>query len=170
MHIREMKKEEVSEAARLLHEAYAWLAEREGLTPEQTGFLQSVRGSEETVERESRTETYLVACDGSPIVGLVAVCEARITRLYVLPSHFGRGIGRALCGAAESMIRSQGHGAARLVSFPSAVPFYQVMGYRAVEVTNPRGVFAGLGFTLMEKRLGALTPDSTQLPGERDLS
>jgi len=148
-----MAETEVGEVSSLLRQCYAWLGEREGLTPQQIEFLQSVRGSEETVRRESGRETYLVAEDGPRIVGLVALAGNKITKLYVLPAKHGSGIGRALCQAAESEIRSGGGSTVELRSFPSAVSFYQVMGLRVVGWREPGGVLAGLRIALMEKRL-----------------
>ena len=148
-----MTEGEAPEVSELLCEAYAWLAEREGLPGEQTELLQSIRGSVETVRRESQTETYVVARDESGIIGLVAVAGNVIRKLYVRPSRHGTGVGRALYEEAESLIRLGGHGKVTLGAFPSAVPFYEAMGLRAVSVKESRGPLAGLRITLMEKRL-----------------
>lgn len=153
MDIRRMKEAEVHEVSALLCECYAWLGEREGLSRHQTQFLQSERGSEDSLLRESMTEMYLVAHEGTTPVGLVAVANNVIRKLYVLPSKHGAGIGRALYEAAESQIRSAGHAAVTLGAFPTAVPFYQAMGLRAVGVREPGGVLAGLRITHMEKGL-----------------
>ena len=81
---------------------------------------------------------------------LVAVCEARvlghlqiidrdepteaeIKSLAVVPSHRGRGIGRALVGAAVELVRDESRGTL-LVSTAAAdvgnLRFYQRMGFR----------------------------------------
>jgi predicted N-acetyltransferase YhbS len=149
-----MTEAEAGEVSSLLQRCYAWLGEREGLSARQTECLRSERGGEETVRRESAKQTYLVACDGSEIVGLVAVSGREVTKLYVLPSRHRAGIGRALFEAAEAAIRSGGHPCVVLGAFPTAVPFYEAMGLRAVGERRCRGTLAGLRMTVMEKVLG----------------
>ena len=148
-----MKESEVTEVSRLLGEAYTWLGEREGLSPEQTEFLVLNRGSTDCVQRESSQQQYLVTHDGQAIVGMVAVSGDEIAKLYVHPSRHGMGIGRELYQAAESIIRKGGHARVFLGAFSSAVPFYERMGLRMVGHKPVGGALTGLTMTLMEKSL-----------------
>jgi GNAT superfamily N-acetyltransferase len=159
--IREMTQEEIPETSALLQRCYTWLAEQERLSAEQTEFLCCERGSEETVRRESSTQTYLTAREDGKIVGLAALSGNTVTKLYVLPSAHHRGFGRALYEAAESRIRSAGHTKVTLGSFPSAVKFHEAMGFRPVGLRQARGALTGLTITLMEKRLVGPEPSES---------
>ena len=101
-----MEEANVAEVSRLLVSSYRLLSALERLSPEQTRFLVSKRGSEECVRRESRSQDYLVARDTGAIVGVVAVSGETIAKLYVSPEHQRQGIGRSLYEAAESLIRA----------------------------------------------------------------
>jgi putative acetyltransferase len=150
---RPMKQSEIGAVSDLLSECYAWLGEREGFSSLQVEFLVSKRGSIETIQRESRKEQYIVADDGAHLVGMVSVSGDQITKLYVRPSAAGRGIGRELYEAAESIIAASGHARVSLGAFSSAVPFYQRMGLSAVGRKAATGALAGVVITLMEKPL-----------------
>jgi ribosomal protein S18 acetylase RimI-like enzyme len=150
-----MEEADVPEVSGLLVSSYELLSTLEGLSPEQTRFLVSERGSEECVRRESRSQDYLVARDAGGIVGMVAVSGDTITKLYVSREHQREGIGRSLYDAAESLIRGKGHGRVTLAAFPSAVPFYRRMGLTVVGRREATGALKGLAAVLMEKRLGS---------------
>jgi len=150
--IRRMTEAEIPEVSGLLRECYAWLGRAEELSPEQIQLLQSTRGSEDTLRRESQVETYLVAHEATRIAGVVAVGGNEVTKLYVLPSRHRAGIGRTLYEAAESIVRLAGHAAVVLTAFPTAVPFYEAMGLQPIGVKESCGVLAGVRCKLMEKR------------------
>jgi GNAT superfamily N-acetyltransferase len=166
--VRRMAEGEVGEVSLLLRRCYAWLGEREGMSSQQTEFLQSERGGEQTIRLESAKQTYLVASDGSGITGLVAVSGQEITKLYVLPSWHGAGVGRTLFEAAETAIRSGGHPRVVLGAFPTALPFYKAMGLRAVGERECGGALAGLRVTLMEKQIESGRPEgASRRPARR---
>ena len=148
-----MTEADVAGVVELLRASYKALGEREDLTPEQTHFLVSERGSLECVRRESRTERYYVVRDAGLVAGMVSVSGDRITKLYVSPARAGEGIGRLLFGAAESVIRAEGHTRVTLGAFPTAVPFYERMGMSVRGHTEGSGVLAGRTWALMEKEL-----------------
>jgi len=148
-----MEEADAAEVSRLLVSSYEFLGEREGLSPEQTRFLVSRRGSLECVRRESRSQQYLIARDAGGIVGVVAVSGDTITKLYVSPKHTGEGIGRSLYEAAESLIRNGGHARVALGAFPTAVPFYVRMGLSVVGHKEAAGALEGLTVALMHKEL-----------------
>ena len=153
MTVAPMTQAEVTEVSELLRSSYTLLQEREGLSQEQTEFLNSERGSPESIQRESRSQCYIVAREASLIVGVVAVSGDMITKLYVSPKHVGKGIGRSLYEAAESEIRAAGHTRVTLGAFPTAVAFYTRMGLSVVGQKRPCGALAGLTLALMEKEL-----------------
>ena len=153
MTVTPMKQAEVEEVSELLRSSYAVLQERESLSQEQTEFLNSQRGSPDSIQRESQSQCYIVARHESRIVGVVAVSGDMITKLYVSPGHMGEGIGRSLYEAAESEIRAGGHARVTLGAFPTAVPFYTRMGLSVVGEKQPCGALAGLTLLLMEKDL-----------------
>jgi GNAT superfamily N-acetyltransferase len=141
------------EVSELLRASYTVLGEREDLSPQQTHFLISERGSLECVRRESRSERYYVVRDAGGIVGVVSVSGDRITKLYVRPDRTGEGIGRLLFEAAESVVRAEGHTRVTLGAFPMAVPFYERMGMSVVGHKTGTGVLEGITWALMEKEL-----------------
>lgn len=148
-----MEEADAPEVSRLLADSYRLLAGREGLSPKQTEFLVKKRGSLACVRRESRSQEYIVARDTGGIVGVVAVSGDTITKLYVSPERVGRGVGRALYEAAESLIRARGGRRVVLGAFPTAVPFYARMGLSVVGHKEATGGLEGLTIALMEKEL-----------------
>lgn len=155
---KEMTAEDVPRVSELFRDSYTLLGEREGLSPEQTRFLVTERGSLECIRRESQSQRYLVVRDAGRIVGTVAVSGEMITKLYVSPDRTGEGIGRLLYEAAESMIRASGHGRVTLGAFPTAVPFYARMGLAVVGHKRATGALEGVTIALMEKEL---SPEAT---------
>lgn len=152
---RPMRQSEINDVSELLHESYSWLGEREQLLGPQVEFLISERGSTETIKRESQKQQYIVADDGIRLTGMVSVSGDQITKLYVRPSMSGRGVGRELYEAAESIIAAGGYARVRLGAFSSAVPFYKRMGLHASGHKRATGPLAGVVITLMEKPLAA---------------
>ncbi len=151
--ITSMRDSEVTEVSELLCSSYAALGENEGLSPEQTDYLRSQRGSEATVRRESRCQRYLVAREADLVIGMVAVTGYTIAKLYVRPERTGQGVGHLLYEAAESLIRENGYSRVWLGAFPTAVPFYERMGLSLVGEVAATGPLAGRKMMLMEKQL-----------------
>jgi ribosomal protein S18 acetylase RimI-like enzyme len=149
----EMTGADAARVSELLRDSYTLLGQREGLSPEQTRFLVTQRGSLECVRRESQSQLYLVARDDERIVGVVAVSGDTITKLYVSPEQTGQGIGRLLYEAAESVIQADGQSRVVLGAFPTAVPFYTRMGLAVVGHRAATDALEGLSVALMEKEL-----------------
>ena len=152
MIIRAMKPDDIGGVSRLLCECYGWLGGREGLAHHQIDFLQSERGSEETIRRESAEESYFVALKRSRLAGMASVSGNTITKFYVHPSYHGEGIGQEFFAFIENEIRSAGYRSIELGAFRSAIGFYEKMGMRITGLRNPGGALAGLTFTVMEKQ------------------
>ncbi len=130
MYIEPMKVGDYAAVSELLRACFTWLAEREGFTDRQRAFLVGPRSDVETLRTESLTRPHIVGRDpDGTILGMAAIRENEIARLYVHPQYHGRGVGTALFQAAESMIRQAGFTevtAAALVE--SSAAFYRARG------------------------------------------
>jgi ribosomal protein S18 acetylase RimI-like enzyme len=145
-----------AEVGELLRICFNWLADREGFTDAQREFLVGPRSSAETLRQESQTRPHLVARgqDGT-ILGMAAIRENEIARLYVHPQHHGRGVGKALFQAAESMIRQAGFAEVTVAALvDSSAAFYRARGMHEVgrQPYEPQ-IFAGREVVLLAKRV-----------------
>lgn len=130
MRIEPMQPADHAAVSALLRACFDWLADREGFSERQRAFLVGPRSSVETLREESRTRPHLVARgeDGT-ILGLAAVRENEIARLYVHPAYHGTGVGTALFAAAEALIRAAGHREVTVAALvESAAAFYRARG------------------------------------------
>ncbi|MFQ5648402.1 MAG: GNAT family N-acetyltransferase [bacterium] len=131
--LREMAENDIPRVSEVLCTCYRWLAEREGFSHEELKSLIKMRGSVETVRKESTYELYLVACKDQTIAGMVSVKENEITKLYVDPAHFRQGVGGTLFRAAERNIIENKYSEIRLVAIgETPIPFYEAMGMSVV--------------------------------------
>ena len=104
--------------------------------------------------------SFLVACERERVVGhgfayLREPATLVISRLYILPSHQGRGIGLRLLGALQE--RHPDAGTLRLFTAaenPRAVAFYRREGFAVVE----EGIEEGARVLHMEKHLPRPSP------------
>ena len=97
MHIEAMNDTDHAEVSELLRACFNWLAEREGFTEQQREFLVGPRSSAETLRIESQTRPHLVArAQDGTILGMAAIRENEVARLYVHPKYHGRGVGKML--------------------------------------------------------------------------
>lgn len=154
MQIRPMMDEDVPDVSKLLCDCFRWLAKRESFTAEQLDFLLD-RASQETVRKESRTRTHLVAYENRMIAGLVVVNGDEIARLYVHPRLHRQGIGKMLFETAENLIRQSGFAEANVAALvDNAFRFYKAMGMTEIgrQVYEPQ-VFLGRKVILMNKAL-----------------
>lgn len=110
--------------------------------------------TEEELQRESAS-LHLACHDGKDLVGCLVLVplpdgEIKMRQVAVAPAAQGRGIGRSLVDAAETLARHRGFNLMTLHARTTAVPFYERLGYETVgeefvEVTVPHLV--------MQKRL-----------------
>ena len=123
-----------AEVSELLRACFNWLADREGFTDRQREFLVGPRSGAETLRIESQTRPHLVARDQDrTILGMAAIRENEIARLYVHPQYHGRGVGKALFQAAESMIRQAGFPEVTVAALvENAAAFYRAQGMHEV--------------------------------------
>jgi ribosomal protein S18 acetylase RimI-like enzyme len=152
--IRPMTESDHTEVSQLLCACYRELGRVLGLRPEAVEFLLSRRGSLESIRSEASSQTFLVAEAGGQVLGMVAIKGSTVAKLYVSPPDQGRGIGKALFGAAEAAIREAGYDHLTLGSNRLAVDFYRAMG---AELTGRKraklGPLAGMDIFIMGKRL-----------------
>jgi len=125
--IREMKKTELKIVSDLLCESTTYLAEKEGFSPCQLDAMIRNRCSVESLESQSKLYQIYVYPDLSDVIGMVAVHENELAKLYVRPANHRQGVGQSLFAYAETHIMEK-HDEMFLGAFPSAVPFYKAMG------------------------------------------
>jgi GNAT superfamily N-acetyltransferase len=143
--IRQATSDEAEAVARVQvdtwQEAYAHVLPREQL------LALSVTDRAETWRRTPP----LVAEVKGEIVGFVSVGRSRdadgdgeLYAIYVLPDHWGTGVGRALIEAGEAKLRELGHGRASLWVLednPRARNFYEAAGWSTDGTTRPIELF-----------------------------
>jgi ribosomal protein S18 acetylase RimI-like enzyme len=158
MHIEPMTSADHAEVSALLRACFNWLADREGFNEVQRAFLVGQRSSVETLREESRTRPHIVARgDDGTILGMAAIREHEVARLYVHPRCHGQGVGKALFEAAEVMIRAAGHAEVTVAALvESAAAFYRARGMREVgrQPYEPE-IFAGREVVLLAKPIAA---------------
>jgi GNAT superfamily N-acetyltransferase len=156
MNITPMNDTDVKRVSALLRSCFNWLADRERFTQAQRDFLAGERSSVETVRGERLTRPHLIARDDCGVLlGVAAVHENVLARLYVDPRFHGRGVGSKLFAAAEVMIRDAGFSEMRVGALvESAVAFYRARGMREIgrEVYEPE-IFRGREVVLLAKDL-----------------
>ena len=81
---------------------------------------------------------YWVATDGGRIVGCASLCPDTDQRsgvvhsFFIDPDHQGRGVGRLIWATLRDRAHAYNMTSVRLDADPSAVPFYQAMGFQVV--------------------------------------
>lgn len=128
MQVRLMTGEDSECACRILWWCYRWLGNREHLTPQQIDWLLSECVSGAVLDAEQENSVFWVASEAASMLGFIGLREDEITRLHVDPQHHCQGIGRLLFAAAERHVRANGMTGLSVVSWPSAVPFFEAMG------------------------------------------
>jgi len=147
---------DLDEVSALLRSCFNWLADREGFTPAQRAFLTGERSSVATVREESRTRPHLISRDdGGTLLGVAAIHENGLARLYVDPRFHGQRVGTKLFDAAEEMIRDAGFSEMTVGALvESAAAFYRARGMHEIgrEVYEPE-IFLGREVVLLAKAL-----------------
>lgn len=108
-------------------------------------FMAACR-AELTLDRYGSDRRYLVAEQDGVVVGLAEVSSngpaAVLEKLFVEPSHFGKGIGRRLFRWAEREAAALGAERMLIDSDPGAKDFYLAMG-AVEEGVSPSGSLPG---------------------------
>src|SRR5690242_10106912 len=101
VNIMPMTSADLDEVSALLRSCFNWLADREGFTPAERAFLTGERSSVATVREESQTRPHLVARDDDEtLLGMAAIRDNELARLYVDPRFHGQRVGSKLFDAA----------------------------------------------------------------------
>jgi ribosomal protein S18 acetylase RimI-like enzyme len=131
--------------------AYGGLAPEEFITD---GLAQW--WSQEAVERGIRTGITLVAAEGDDLVGMVGLGREGdfwvMWKLYVLPDHQGKGIGKALLDAAIAALPD---GTTELlldvlVTNEKAIGFYRARGFAEATKTPDRDLADDLTWMVID--------------------
>ncbi len=156
--IRRMKSEDVPAVSRLVTDCYSFLADRQGFSALQLRRLLEERCSESCVrEFYDRFEHYIAAC-GERIVGVVGIEKNDVAELWVSPDRHRQGIGRALFGKAEELIREAGHTVLTVRTSPRATPTSSPVQptTQTMKDCTPRSCVVPLTITLSVASLVAL--------------
>ena len=134
MQIEPMMDADRGAVSELLRTCFEWLADREGFTDRQREFLVGPRSSAETLRVESQSRPHIVARDeDGTILGMAAIRENEIARLYVHPQFHSRGVGKALFQHTVSMIRNAGFAEVTVAALvENAAAFYRAQGMHEV--------------------------------------
>jgi ribosomal protein S18 acetylase RimI-like enzyme len=131
--IRDMNDDDLPEVSRVVCACYVWLAGKEGYTSEEMARLISERGSVEAIASQQKECHFMVADAGGKIMGIAATSKNIITKLYIDPEHFRKGIGSRLFDAAEKHIANDGYNDIFLGAFPVSAGFYEAKGMELEE-------------------------------------
>ena len=150
-----MKPDEAAPASEVMCECYRRIGQRCGYSDEQVAYLVGERGAKKTVEKESKSQSYLVACEGEKVVGVAAVNGNELAKLFVTPGRHRQGIGSRLFRAAEEVVKTSGYSEMFVgVMFEDAVGFYEKLGMTRFGTKLPDGgVFRGFEVKLLRKKL-----------------
>ena len=155
--IRDMTKSDVPAVSRIVSCGYAYLAKREGYSPDQTRRLQAERSSAASIQSWSSHWRCFVAESDVGVVGVLAVDRNDVAELWVDTSHFRKGIGTALFQKAEQIISGEDFPDLTVRCAGSSMrTFYEAMRCVVVGVKPcPNGPLAGWPLTLFRKELRA---------------
>jgi GNAT superfamily N-acetyltransferase len=158
-------------AIHALHEASIRAACARHYSPAQIDAWIGGLGVERCREAMRRLE-FLVADEGGRIAGfsVVDVAGGELHALYVAPGSAGRGLGRALLGAAERIAAAWGLRTLRLKSTLNAEGFYARRGYvRLGEGVNrgPTGVELPC-IDMLRPDLATGAGDAAGIPGAQE--
>ncbi len=162
--IQRMTPDNIPAVSKLNCSCYRWLGKKNGFTAEQIEFLVSVRGSIETIASESHSQIYLIACINDTIVGIAAVKDNEVAKLFVDPECHSLGIGEKLFNVAQKIIVENGYNEMIAgVIAQSAIGFYEKMGmFKYGEKELNTGAFKGCKVPLMRKTLINARPGMEQ--------
>lgn len=106
----------------------AAIGEMDGLNEAARTFIRT-KNTPEQLGAELRCSYTLVYEVLGRLLGVGSLDGYEIKRVYVLPDTQGQGVGRALMGALEAAGQQRGITEFHLDASPSAVRFYEQLGY-----------------------------------------
>jgi N-acetylglutamate synthase-like GNAT family acetyltransferase len=134
MKIRKAKKEDVSEAHRLVQKTFKKCNFNEGPKKSIQEYLDWHNPSKNLKELEKgfdKSEIYLLAVDNNEkIIGMIKGKRNKIGNLFVNPKYHRKGIAKKLVERFEKHAKKLGSNRIWMRSSLYAVPFYQIMGYK----------------------------------------
>ena len=148
--IRPMREVDDLAVSQIVSECYRFIAELDGLTPEQRDRMIAERC--QTAHMAVNRERYAchVAETNGTVVGFIAFSGDNIAELFVHPDYHRRGIATALFHTAESGCR---HAVLTVGTTGYGIPFYEAMG---MHITGKRlvtfGPLEGRYLIQLEKR------------------
>lgn len=163
LHIRRAAKSDISTLAAILD--LSWLASCPGFLPGECvrRWIEDGRALRQAEAIQPRS-MLAESGKGEPL-GFVSVRGGLLEMLWVVPQAWGRGIGSALLGLAEDLIRGRGYQCGQLMAYRDnirALAFYQAKGWRPVKEfveIAPGGVL--LPVLRLEKTLYGAVADSS---------
>ena len=105
------------------------------------------------LERELAGQHVVVADDGGAVLGIAALVEREIRRVYVRADVQRSGVGRAMIDALEREAARRGHEEVHLTAGAAAAAFYERLGYDRLGADEFVDGEARVPFVHMRKRL-----------------
>lgn len=134
LHIRRATKPDISILAAILD--CSWLASCPNFLPGEC-VRRWVEDGRARRQAEAIQPRSLLAENGAgEPLGFISVRGGLLEMLWVVPQAWGRGIGSALLGLAEDVIRGRGHRRGQLMTYRDntrALAFYQAKGWRPIK-------------------------------------
>ena len=138
----------------------AAICEMDGLNEAAREFIRMKNTPEQFGAELSRYYTVVYELKGR-LLGVGSLDGQEIKRVYVFPGMQGQGVGRALMQALEAEGQRRGITELQLEASPSAVRFYQQLGYMAGAPGGFRRGDAEFRYMMMRKTL--IPRDETSL-------
>jgi N-acetylglutamate synthase-like GNAT family acetyltransferase len=105
------------------------------------------------LEKEFRQAEFIVCEEAGLIVGVGALKENHIEKVYVLPSFQGKGIGKSLLMTLEQNARAKGLAEWDLNATINSSVFYKKLGYKEQDPVTIEKNGLSVAFTKMTKRI-----------------
>jgi len=125
----------------------------DGLNPAARDHITASNVPERLGSDLERWTTLVVESDEGHVVGLGALDDDEIKRLYVDPIAHGLGAARALMSALEAIAQTRGLSTIRLDASPSSVGFHESLGYLVGRPASLEIGDASFHFVCMRKDL-----------------
>lgn len=135
----------------------------EDYSPAQQDAWMAYADDEETFGDHLAGELTLVATLNHEPVGFAALKDnTHIDMLYVRPDAVGRGVGKALCDALETLAAARGTALLTTEASDTARDFFARRGYTAVRRNTVERGGEWIGNTSMEKKLTPMNKGALQ--------